>query len=523
MKIAGRGGLRRLPGLLCAFGLAGCTGFLGIAPPSQNAELVQGPAIEDVVTPFDEALMCLSPHIAKNLAFAVGAVLDNTGRETYTDGGTGKFVTQGAGDMVQSALFRAGAQIVNRRNMDIPINEVRWGIRQLDRQKPTDFFISGSVNSLDFIPGGGFAVEIAGIGPRYRQNRILIALDLYMTDAHTGRVVASVPLQKQLFGVEFGVGVGRFFGNTLVSADAGAFEREALNFALRNMLNLATFELLAQRMDPRNYIPCRYKLDEMHGAVRAVGTGAVSERLMGALEDLRATDPVQAEILEREMQGEQVDAIIADLRAQGLMPPEGAESAPGVAPETVAPETLDLAPPPAAALAPAEAVEAPVEPPVETIEPVEPDPAAPAAPAAQPAPAPTQEEIRRRDPDRFGGLPVRIGEHERFTRVVLDLPPEAQVRWGVMDGVNLVVVVLSPERQFRLPANGQVQATRRVTGLLTEGNDQMQALQIVMNCECGAKVARLEDGRLVLDIAEGAPRPDFAGLAPERRPNRFAA
>ena len=240
--------------------------------PRSNVRMVDGPAIQDVVTSFDDALSCLRGKIQPGVLFAVGQVVDATGKETYADGGTGKFVTQGAGEMVQTALFRAGVSVVNRRDPNISITEANWGIRDIKRQAPVNFYVSGSINSLDFIPGGGFSATIAGIGPRKRQSRILVALDLTMTDAYTGRVVANIPLQKQIYTNESGVSAGTFFGDTLVQMDAGGMEREAMHFALRQMLNLATFELLGQLMNQNVYAGCRAKVASEAGSIASQGT-----------------------------------------------------------------------------------------------------------------------------------------------------------------------------------------------------------------------------------------------------------
>lgn len=259
---------------IAAVGISGCS----FVPPGvtsargENAELVNGPPIEDVVTSFDEALTCLRGKVQPGITFAVGQIVDATGKESYAEGATGKFVTQGAGEMVQSSLFRAGVTVVNRRDPNIPIVETQWGIRDLTQQMPVNFYISGSINSLDFIPGGGFSVQLAGAGPRYRQNRILIGLDLTMTDAFTGRIVANVPLQKQIFSREVGASMGRFFGETLVSLEMGGQEREAVHFALRQMLSFATFELLGQLMNVSTFAPCKEKVSPFYGAIEHTGT-----------------------------------------------------------------------------------------------------------------------------------------------------------------------------------------------------------------------------------------------------------
>ncbi|WP_051294394.1 CsgG/HfaB family protein [Gemmobacter nectariphilus] len=258
---------------LSACGIPGEVSRGWTTSPKANVAMSEGPPIEDVVTAFDEALSCLRGKVRPEVIFAVGQVIDHTGKENYSEGGSGKFVSQGAGEMVQSALYRAGVSVVNRRDPNIAIVESNWGIRDIKRQVPVNFYISGSINSLDFIPGGGAEFSIAGIGPRYRQNRILIGLDLTMTDAYTGRVVGSVPLQKQIFAREVGVSAGRFFGETLVTMDAGGMEREAVHFALRQMLSLATFELLGQIMNPDIYDTCRAKVNSFAGSVSHTGTG----------------------------------------------------------------------------------------------------------------------------------------------------------------------------------------------------------------------------------------------------------
>lgn len=236
--------------IVAATGLSGCVKL----PPSvlddnrENAALVEGPPIERIVTPFDAALACVKGRISPEVVFSVGAIADNTGKEQYADGGSGKYISQGAGDMVQSALFTAGLTVVNRRDPNIVLAESNWGLRPIGQQIPTDFFITGSVTSLDFIPGGGGRVEVAGVGPRYRQSRILIGLDLALTAAHSGKIVGNAAVQKQLYAEELGFSTNRFLGEALLAVDIGAMEREAVHLALRQALSFATLSLLVQVM-----------------------------------------------------------------------------------------------------------------------------------------------------------------------------------------------------------------------------------------------------------------------------------
>jgi len=253
---------------LATLGLTGC--FVPrLDGPKVATPLVAGPPVSDIVTPFDNALTCLAGKINPKITFSVGSVIDQTGKEQFTEGGAGKFVTQGAGDIVQSALFKSGATVLNRRDPRIIETEHKWGLGTTKTVIPSNYFITGSINSLDFIPGGGIDVSIGGIGPRYREHRILVGLDLSMTDTKTGRVVSNVSLQKQIFANDAAFGIGRFFGETLVVAEIGNKQREATHFAMRQMLNLATFDLLTQVMHPKNYVKCETEINAAQGVLNA--------------------------------------------------------------------------------------------------------------------------------------------------------------------------------------------------------------------------------------------------------------
>lgn len=274
--------------------------------PTDRVDLVEGAPVETISTPFDSALACLGTKIDSAIAFSIGNVVDATGKEQYADGGSGKFVTQGAADMIQSALFGAGVTVINRRDPNIPLAENQWGIRDLKAQRPTDFYVSGSINSLDFIPGGGVEVELAGVGPRWRQSRILVGIDLALTSAHDGRIVANSSIQKQLYAKETGFGIGRFVNDTLVYAEIGGSEREALHHTLRQILSYAAFDLIAQVSPEGDVAPCLVEI-EASGRVlqndrpQSTGDGSAFKAAMTAARDAReALNPAaQAQAPER--------------------------------------------------------------------------------------------------------------------------------------------------------------------------------------------------------------------------------
>jgi curli biogenesis system outer membrane secretion channel CsgG len=249
--------------LFFGYFLTGCTGMA--LSNKEPVSLVQGPPITDIFTPFDMALSCLKGQLRNDVSFSVGAILDQTGKDVVTNGGSGKMVTQGAGDMVQSALFQAGVSLLNRRDPRIIESEAKWGIRDPRQIQASDYYVTGSINSLDFIPGGGLDMQIGGVGPNYSQTRIMVGLDLSLTDTRSSKVVANVSLQKQIAAQDYGISAGRFAGHTLLNIQVGKGEREATNFALRQMLNLATFELLSQVIPPATFESCRAEIPAEFG------------------------------------------------------------------------------------------------------------------------------------------------------------------------------------------------------------------------------------------------------------------
>ena len=268
-----------------AFAISGCTEM------SDEIETSRGPAITDIVTPFDEALTCLDGIIAREAIFGVGRIPDNTGRRT--DAASSEFlITAGAGDIVQSALFKAGVTVVNRRDMGTAVMESQWGIRDLSTQLPTMFAVTGSISSLDFVPASGFSVIIGGFGPRARMGRVIVGLDMAVTDARTGRIVANVALKKQIVARETGFQTARVIDNIIVDLDFGLSEREALNFALREMLQFATFELLVQLMPVEKWQPCADGINPSIGRIVGPGTSAddrTEAKVDGSAEDEKAS------------------------------------------------------------------------------------------------------------------------------------------------------------------------------------------------------------------------------------------
>lgn len=258
---------------MLAMGATACASVTTL--PSENQPMHQGPAAQviDMKTPYDEMLQCFADELPRNvpmLTMAVGHIGDETGKVDVGAGGNGAFVTQGAGDMVQSALMQTGrVKIVNRRDPRVMQLEHQMGMSKA-AWVPADYHITGSINSLDFIPGGGIDVTVSGVGPKYRQYRMIVGLDLFLTHTATSQVVSGASIQKQIVADDMGLGIGRFFGDTLVAIDLGQQRREAVHFALRGMLKLATVEMLekAYRQTGKYTGNCRAEIEQAREAER---------------------------------------------------------------------------------------------------------------------------------------------------------------------------------------------------------------------------------------------------------------
>lgn len=253
-------GINVIRATLAPLFLAGC-----IATSSENVKLVKGPPVETVTTPYDRLVDCIAEAHPMPGVWAVGDIVDATGKFSGEHAGTGKYITQGAGDMMQTTLLRAKAEkIVNRRDPRPLLAEINLGIRSPRNIMVMDYYITGSVNTLHFIPGAAAEVTIAGIGPRYRQHRAVVGLDLHLTEAESSRVLAAAQISKQIFADEAGFGIGRFFGETLVNLDLTGQSREPLQLSLRSMLQYGLYEMLTQ-LDPGLRARCQPIVDSIEG------------------------------------------------------------------------------------------------------------------------------------------------------------------------------------------------------------------------------------------------------------------
>jgi curli biogenesis system outer membrane secretion channel CsgG len=255
-------------------GLAGCAEVNMERFAPKEAPVMMGPPVRVNRTPYEAALSCIGRAIRETktprLAVAVGDVKDFTGKYSINEGNT---VTQGGALMIYSALDKLGGAVRVVERFDTRIAEAELGyidrrqlgdgrVHALDaegRQRVpwmpyfggsilrSDYYIVGGITELNQnISSGGVQVAVDLAGPRARTYTQSVAVDLRIVDTRTLSVVRSVSLQKQLTGVEVGVGVFRFFGSELFDINVGNKSQEPLQLGVRATLEEATLKLVAE-------------------------------------------------------------------------------------------------------------------------------------------------------------------------------------------------------------------------------------------------------------------------------------
>lgn len=227
--------------------LAGCT----TAP----VPMVMGPPVQTHESPYQDAMACIAgiPEV-KGLRIAVGNIADNTGKVNLAEGGTGSFITKGATDKFNSRLARVGVRLIvlgdNYREL------VDWiGQRGVEQTIASpQFLLTGSITSLDFMPGKVMEIGAFGASLRGRTYNANGDMDVQIVTFPDGKVpggyvFSSSSLSKQFAAVEVDAGYASFIGSapgiTFGSFRIGAGKREPMQHAIGFMVDFAVVELIA--------------------------------------------------------------------------------------------------------------------------------------------------------------------------------------------------------------------------------------------------------------------------------------
>lgn len=251
-----------LPLLLgaCAGGLPqqGGTRDTGVTP------LVSYPVTSND-TPYSRCLSELGalPGHDNLPTFAVGSVVDKTGK--LAAGDEGFVISQGATEMMISALYKTRkARLVERFDLRLVNAELQFSKNSMSGRavvdgavRPSDFLLVGAVTELNYnILTGGAGLWVAGMGAGMRGVIINVALDLRVIDTGSLEIVYVSSLQKQIVGYEVEANVFRFFGSTLIEADAGHIRNEPLQLGLRSVVEMSVLDIMTDFLALPNETDC---------------------------------------------------------------------------------------------------------------------------------------------------------------------------------------------------------------------------------------------------------------------------
>lgn len=253
--------LRRTAAVGGVLFLGACTGLAHY--PRDGVEPLFSFPVTDNQTPYSQCLAALSDVEGDNLpVVAVGEVADKTGQINYDE--NGHALSQGATEMVMSALFKSGKVRLAER-FDLRVASIEERLRQAGtltktpegkRVKASDFVIVGALTELNYnIVSEGAGLWINGIGGGTRTVVVNVAADLRVIHTPTLEVAYVSSLQKQILGHEVEANIFRFFGATLVEFDAGNIRNEPLQLGVRSVLEMAVYQIMTDFLglphDPR--------------------------------------------------------------------------------------------------------------------------------------------------------------------------------------------------------------------------------------------------------------------------------
>lgn len=243
----------RVVGAISVFSMTGCTSFIGASGPA-GVKPNFSYAVTNNDTPYSQCLEDLRDISVKNLpVFAVGEIADKTGQLNLDENGHGHALTQGASEMVISALAKTGkANMVERLDLRIPLAEVKLSeqkrltrtLNDYGKFPASDFIVVGALTELNYnIVSGGSQLFIRGIGGGARMVVINVAMDLRVIDGRNFAIRYVSSLQKQIVGYEVEANVFRFFGDTLIEFDGGAIRNEPLQLAVRSIAEMSVYQI----------------------------------------------------------------------------------------------------------------------------------------------------------------------------------------------------------------------------------------------------------------------------------------
>jgi curli production assembly/transport component CsgG len=208
----------------------------------------------------------IPPPAGKPVVVAVYSFLDKTGqrRPAATIANLSTAVTQGADAFLIKALGDVGRgtwfTVVERVGID-SLTKERQLIRQMREAydganaKPLSpmmfagIIIEGGITGYDSsTKSGGYAARILGIGPQTQYSEDIVTVSLRVISVNTGKVLASVNVQKTIYSSSDSLAVLKFIkdGTQAFELEAGLTINEPGTQAVKAAVEAAVVELIKE-------------------------------------------------------------------------------------------------------------------------------------------------------------------------------------------------------------------------------------------------------------------------------------
>jgi curli production assembly/transport component CsgG len=238
-------------------------------PPPPPVEIVQ--EMEAVLASPEDVLMSVTnvttasqllaalPEPEQRIPIAIYAITDSTGQFKADGGASSTVVTQGATEMLITALQRSRqfavldrvrfGDLMNEQNL-VSSNRVAPGQGpELGVLSGAKYMISGSITEYQVSKETkGIGLIIAGRGGTQEYAKASVALDLRVTHLSSGEVVWAESLQGEIIGEKVGLQVFSFLGKNIVEFETGSGKQQVINLVVRTLLEEAVFKLVQSQV-----------------------------------------------------------------------------------------------------------------------------------------------------------------------------------------------------------------------------------------------------------------------------------
>ena len=241
-------------------------------------------APKEYVTPLSAAMSCAkdSDSYAGDIRLGIGVISAEDGVFDYE--GQGNYTPNSAHHMFITALKASGFRVMNRlgeitkviewenaKSMakllgdgystyipyEVQVGEDKMGPVTEERKREIRYrvlnhgqllgsthVISGSITRLDFdTSSGGFELGINGTSIGKRTYRMLVGMDMHVTNTISGEVEWAKAFDKQYYGVEMKGGSFRLMDSQLVDLNFGVQTNEPIQTGIHYLVDYIAYDL----------------------------------------------------------------------------------------------------------------------------------------------------------------------------------------------------------------------------------------------------------------------------------------